>query len=139
MAQAMRVIVTGTRHPFQFWIMWAELEYVLANFGPFTLVHGDCPTGADHYASVWAKGRADEGVVEEKFEANWNGEGRAAGPFRNQRMVAAGADLVLAFPTVDSRGTRHTMRLAREAGIEVREHLVWATPTAPRVPRPSGL
>jgi hypothetical protein len=35
-------------------------------------------------------------------------------------MVAAGADVMLAFPTTGSRGTWSAVRLARAAGIEVR-------------------
>jgi hypothetical protein len=41
---------------------------------------------------------------------------------RNEKMIReAGADLVLAFPLFDSRGTWHTIELAEEAGITVKK------------------
>jgi hypothetical protein len=39
---------------------------------------------------------------------------------RNEAMVKAGADLVLAFLHGPSNGTRNTISLAAQAGIEVR-------------------
>lgn len=43
-----------------------------------------------------------------------------AGPRRNAYMVSLGADICLAFPLPGSRGTRNCMRLARQAGIDVK-------------------
>jgi hypothetical protein len=42
-----------------------------------------------------------------------------AGTDRNQKMLEAGADLVIAFP--DGRGTADMVRRAHRAGIPVRE------------------
>ena len=122
----MRVIVTGSRllesaHPVR-----AELYDLLNNLAPnetLTVVHGDCPTGADRHASNWVADQhydTDLGIViEERHPADWNMFGPAAGPRRNSEMVALGADLVLAFPVGASRGTRDTMTKARAAGILV--------------------
>ena len=55
--------------------------------------------------------------------ADWKQLGRSAGFRRNETMVAMGPDRVFAFvdkPLSESRGTAHTVRLAREAGIPVR-------------------
>jgi hypothetical protein len=118
----MRVIVTGSRkwpkpHKVQF-----ELGLLFCKSGPFTLVHGACSTGADAAAQQWFEiaGRT-LGCTVEQHHADWAGRGRAAGPERNARMIQAGADLVLAFPLPEGSGTQGTMRLAREAGIEVKE------------------
>jgi len=62
------------------------------------------------------------GLEVEVHHADWATDGRSAGPRRNARMVAMGADLCLAFPLIDSVGTRHTMHLASKAGIPVFNH-----------------
>jgi hypothetical protein len=83
-----------------------------------TIVHGGCPTGADRHAQLWALSL--RGLMsEEEHPADWIHEGKAAGPRRNQRMVDAGADICLAFPLGESRGTRDCMRRAEAAGIPV--------------------
>lgn len=119
----MRVIVTGSRaYPDPVRVAH-ELTQLYLQHGPYTLVHGACSTGADAAAHHWYEivGR-DLGVIEIKYLADWEQFGKRAGPIRNEKMVKeAGADLVLAFPYGTSRGTRHTMSLAEEAGIPVKE------------------
>lgn len=119
----MRIIVTGSRD-------WSEPDVVYeailnelpcmpwAVREPVTIVHGGCPTGADAAAAAWV--RSDDWADEEVFPALWNLEGKAAGPLRNQRMIKAGADLVLAFPLPGGRGTQDCMRRAEAAGIPVK-------------------
>lgn len=80
------------------------------------IVHG-AARGADRLANQWAFAR---GVPVNAFAANWESEGRAAGPIRNQRMLDLGKpDLVVAFP--GGRGTADMVSRARAAGVEVRE------------------
>lgn len=122
----MRVIVTGSRKWPTAKTVYDALSDALMEHGPFILMHGACSTGADFYASQWA--RAHPEVAEDRFPADWAGRGRAAGPERNMRMVATGADLVLAFPLPDGRGTQHCMSVAREAGIPVQ---VWGLSESP--------
>lgn len=119
----MRVLVTGSR-------AWPdplgvahELTTLYLQHGPFTLIHGACATGADAAAHHWHEtAGANLGCIEVRYPADWEQFGKRAGPIRNEQMVKeAGADLVLAFPLFDSRGTRHTIDLAREAGIPVQE------------------
>lgn len=88
---------------------------------------GDCRTGADRWVWNWARHREDQEwpVSHEVFVAHWSVLGRSAGPKRNAAMVAAGADLALAFyapPPALNRGTSGCVRLARAAGIPVREY-----------------
>jgi hypothetical protein len=82
-----------------------------------TIVHGDCPDGADAAADRWAVRREADGVHVERHPADWNRNGKAAGPLRNAEMVKLGADLCIGFHRGDSRGTAHTLALARSAGI----------------------
>ena len=111
----MRIIVTGGRS-------YADRERVFAVLDEYagedtlTIVHGGCPTGADHWANEWML-TMERGP--EVFPADWKKHGRGAGPIRNQRMVDAGADLCIVFP--GGQGTFDCVRRARKAGIEVRE------------------
>ena len=111
-----RVIVTGSR----VWVEKYRLEMVLngthlALNRAFILVHGGCPTGADRMADEW--GRAKKGVTVKVFEADWDTYHRGAGPKRNQQMVDAGADLLIAFLMEGSKGTADCLKRAELAGI----------------------
>jgi len=114
-----RILVTGSRNWTNAQAVWAALNEQLTERGPFTLVVGDCPTGADSIAWGWA---FSNGLTAEVHHADWDVHGRAAGPIRNRAMVESGADLCLAFPLGKSPGTRGCMRLAAAAGIPVKEH-----------------
>ncbi|WP_330253073.1 DUF2493 domain-containing protein [Nocardia sp. NBC_00565] len=128
MPDTFRVLVTGSRSFPSEDAVWERLAFVLAenlpDGGTLTVVHGDCPTGADHFAHTWcALPSGDEVIVEECHPADWAKHGKAAGPIRNAETVAAGADLVLAFPLPgdrnQSRGTWHCIDTARAAGLTV--------------------
>lgn len=83
---------------------------------PITLVHGDAP-GADRLAAAFWTHSVDGNV--ESFPADWKRHGKGAGPTRNQQMLDAGADLVIAFP--GGRGTADMVDRARKAGVIVLE------------------
>lgn len=78
------------------------------------IVHGDA-RGADTLAATIGTAW---GLRHEAHPANWAKHGKAAGPIRNQEMIDAGADIVLAFP--GGAGTADCVRRARAAGIPVR-------------------
>lgn len=114
----MRILITGSRaHPRPSLVRDALLE-ATAGMDPadVTIVSGNCPTGADNFAETIAR---QQGFNLELHPANWKELGRRAGPVRNQKMVDLGADLVLAFPTGDSHGTRHCISAALQAGLNV--------------------
>lgn len=120
----MRIIVTGSRDWPEPAVVYEAIMDELPRMPwavrePVTVVHGGCPTGADAAAAAWVRS-ADWGVDEEVFAADWAAHGRAAGPKRNQRMIDAGGDLVLAFPLPGGRGTQDCMRRAEAAGIPVK-------------------
>lgn len=117
----MRILVTGSRD----WQDRETIGHALLDVrdkprpgvaSRMVLVHGDCPTGADAIANEWAQ---RWGWDVEPHPADWETHGKAAGPRRNQQMVDLGADICLAFPLPDSRGTRHCMAAAGRAGIPV--------------------
>lgn len=79
------------------------------------LMHG-CASGADRLADDWARKR---GTPVYRFPADWAEHGKAAGPMRNQQMVDAKPDEVVAFP--GGAGTADMVRRAKAAGIRVTE------------------
>lgn len=101
--------------------VWVGLSMVAASIGQFTLVHGDCATGADLAAEMWyvhlAKGYLQVDRV--AYPARWRQFGKGAGPMRNQKMVDDGLQALLAFP--GGAGTADMVRRARYAHIPVLE------------------
>lgn len=101
-----RLLVTGSRD-------WSDEDLVrhqltrawLTVKGPFVVVHGACPTGADDIASDWVANMLEAEMGDVREEAHpaqshptqdfgpWPG----AGPRRNAHMVRLGADIALAF------------------------------------------
>lgn len=120
-----RVIVTGSRHLDDPTPVVQALRELANDHAELTVVHGDCPSGADRHAARWCRTEGSTHptcrVVEESHPANWQGHGKSAGPIRNRKMVALGADLMLAFPLDGGRGTQHCVRVAAAAGIPVVE------------------
>lgn len=86
--------------------------------GPHVLIHGG-GRGGDQIADQLARGWGWSVLV---YQADWDRQGRAAGPLRNGRMVATGgADRVVAMPDgrgLDS-GTGDLVRRAVKAGLPV--------------------
>ena len=117
----MRILVTGSRNWTDRWAMEGALGEVIGG-DPAVILHGDAD-GADALASYiiieWAKDCGIWGL--ERFPADWDKHGKAAGPIRNAQMLTEGKpDICLAFPLPGSKGTWDMIRKANEAGIEVR-------------------
>ncbi len=71
--------------------------------------------GVDDIALCWANRTR---IKSENFPADWNGQGKAAGPIRNQRMLDEGQpDIVFAFP--GGKGTTDMCLKASRAGVPV--------------------
>jgi hypothetical protein len=120
------ILVTGSRD-------WSDADtmrralYGASDTDPFfVLIHGDC-RGADRMAGEMAAGWGASVVP---MPAQWNRDSRQAGTERNRRMLRVLLELskcgydceVHAFPLPSSRGTRHMMRIARDAGFTVHDH-----------------
>ena len=114
---------------------WHDAVQTVSPEVHFTVVHGDCPQGADAIAKQWA---IDNHVFHHAVPADWSGPCTPscpptphrrrsrhgeycplAGHHRNQLMVDMGIDLVLAFHRNNSRGTADCIRRAKAAGIPV--------------------
>lgn len=121
----MRVLVTGSRDwPSQYLVVSVlnEIRTSTTPEEPLVIVHGACPTGADHFASAWVEAihHWDRNLTEEPHPADWGRYGNAAGPIRNSEMVALGADQCLAFIKNESRGATDCANKAEAAGIPTR-------------------
>lgn len=113
----LRVLVTGSRTWTDGALIEQALSMLLDDIGPFTLVHGACPRGADALADRWAR-RYPGRVRVERYPAAWWRYGRSAGPARNAVMVHTGHyALCVAFIRDHSRGATNCARLADEADI----------------------
>lgn len=125
-----RILVTGSRD-------WSDRDVVLfallreTPYGPATLVHGACPTGADAIADQL--GRV-AGYTVETHPADWEKYGNSAGQRRNTEMVNLGATVCVAFigrcssrkckitESHPSHGASRTAKLAEAAGIPTRRY-----------------
>jgi hypothetical protein len=115
----MRVLVCGGRD----YADRAKLDSVLSrmigcaghpDLTPDTIIVG-CAKGADTLAEQWAD-KAGHRV--ERYPADWEKHGKAAGLLRNQRMIEEGKpNLVIAFP--GGRGTADMIARAEKAGVAV--------------------
>lgn len=114
-----RVLITGSRMWTDRTVIRTALEKVWGWRPDTVLVTGACPRGADRLAEeCWTRW----GGAIERWPADWSRHGRAAGYRRNEDMVAAGADLCLAFIHNSSRGATHCAHAAQKAGIHTTIH-----------------
>jgi hypothetical protein len=120
----MRVLVTGSRTWEAADVIRTALDIIakeaFAIGDELIVVHGACPTGADAIADKWVRDSQHWLICAERHPANWRDDGHSAGFKRNERMVKAGADLVLAFIHHRSKGASHCANLAEREGITVR-------------------
>lgn len=93
---------------------------VLSEYEPTAIIEGGA-NGADQSAYRYWREKCDLDAVQWlRFRAEWEKDGKAAGPARNHRMLVEGKpDLVIAFP--GGRGTADMVSRARKAGVPVRE------------------
>lgn len=93
----------------------------LSNLQPSSIIHGGA-SGADSLAGSVA---AAMGLPVTVYSANWKEYGRAAGPLRNQAMIAAlhnaakGGWTVKVLAMPGGRGTADMVKRATEAKFEV--------------------
>ncbi len=114
-----RVLITGSRD----WEDWELINQDLTNLldvfdEALVVIHGGA-RGADTFAEETC---VRWGIKYERHVAKWNELGKRAGYVRNAEMVAAGANLCLAYIKNNSRGATMCAELAEKAGIYVVRH-----------------
>lgn len=115
-AVAERIAVVGSR---RFRHLPAVAAFVRRLPPGSTVVSGGAP-GVDATAEKTARAA---GLVVVSIPAQWALYGRAAGFLRNP-LIVDGCDRLVAFWDQESRGTKHTIDLARKAGKPV-EIVIW--------------
>ena len=118
------VVVCGGRHYTDRAFVYKTLNLLRAECRSLVIIEGGCKSGADAFAQAWAKSKRYtepiELITEEVTKEAWIMHGHAAGPMHNRRMLEEYyPDLVIAFE--GGRGTKSTIEIARELGIEVRQ------------------
>lgn len=107
------VVTTGGRH----YKNKEAVAKVLGAIKPTKIIVGDCPTGADYLVRAWNV------EIIEKFRADWDEYGLAAGPIRNGLMIDFAASIVdenvivISFP--GNNGTRDCTKKAEKKGLLV--------------------
>lgn len=113
-----RVIVAGGRDYENYERVKIVLDEYRKENDNIEIVCG-CAKGADSLGDRYAK---EHGIPIKYFPADWEKNGRAAGPIRNSEMLDyAGKDgCLIAFWDGKSRGTRDIVTKAEKKGIEVK-------------------
>lgn len=114
------VIVCGSRKLKD----WNEIEHALDSRLPDIVIHGDCE-GADRIAGKWCEDSVSSKAV--PMPAQWDRNGRGAGPLRNLEMAKVLNSLrtcgyeveVLAFPLGVSTRTRGMITFATHFAFHV--------------------
>jgi hypothetical protein len=110
----MRLLVCGGRDFDDKEFVFYTLDRVHAKRPVTCLIHG-AARGADTLAADWA---LDRGVLCNAYPADWERDGKRAGPIRNQKMLDVGKpEGVVAFS--GGRGTADMIRRAEAAGLPV--------------------
>lgn len=121
----LRILVTGSRRRRDRDTIRRALAETIAwwrgrgGTGPVTVIHGGAP-GADTEAHLAARAL---GLRVEVHPSKWHEHVTAAGPLRDQQMIATQPDICLAFPLggpAVSPGTHQCIQACREHGIPVR-------------------
>lgn len=109
-----KVLVFGGRDWNKRKVTYAALDQLDKQYS-FSVVIDGMARGADELAFDWALSR---GVKTERYKADWDKHGRAAGPIRNQQMLDVGEpDVAVVFP--GGRGTADMASRCEAAGIKV--------------------
>jgi hypothetical protein len=116
-----RLLVCGGRNFTNRRLLFTVLNNIsIDHFGAIEVVIEGEARGADTLAREWAE---ENGIQVEPYPADWNRYGRAAGPIRNQQMLAFGKPTyAVAFfdrPRNESKGTADMVRRLEMAGVEV--------------------
>jgi hypothetical protein len=114
-----RVIVAGSRqisiaHCMPYLDAWMKVN------GTPSMVISGCAAGPDSAGIAWA---AKHSLPLQRFPADWDRHGKAAGPLRNIQMATFAARApggrLIAFWDLVSRGTQHMILTADNHGLDV--------------------
>lgn len=111
-----RVAVIGSRAFRNREKVFSTLDEALAKFPYFSEIVSGGASGPDTFGEQWAK---SNGIKTTIHVPDWLNQGKAAGFIRNQ-LIVKGADIIFAFWDGKSKGTAHSINLAKELKIPVK-------------------
>lgn len=113
-----RVIIAGGRDFNDYALLKAKCDNILAEKATthHIIIVSGAARGADNLGEKYAQ---EHSYTIEKYPADWNTHGKAAGPIRNAQM-ANSADALIAFWDGKSHGTKSMINIARSKGLFVR-------------------
>ncbi len=112
----MRTIIAGSRECNDKRELLSALED--CGWTPTVVISG-AARGADRLGEVWA---AEFDIPCERFPADWDAHGKAAGYRRNVQM-ADNAEALIALWDGASKGTKHMIDIAKHKGLRVHVHV----------------
>ena len=113
-----RVVVAGCRDYVNYYEAKEFIESCIKQIKKehtLIFVSGGC-RGADALGERFAK---ENGYSIEKYPADWENLGKAAGPIRNRKMAEIG-DYIICFWDGKSRGTKSMIEFAKELNKPIR-------------------
>lgn len=113
-----RVIIAGSRSFKDYAVLQTACDNLLAKKKQthHIVVVSGTAKGADTLGEQYA---SERGYTVERFPADWQRYGKAAGPVRNRRM-ADNADALIAFWDGHSTGTKDMIMKAKKKGLATR-------------------
>ena len=89
---------------------------------PLTILSG-LAIGPDRWGKRWAETMEEYGVGLETYPPDYKTYGRKFAPLRRNEEMVRNADTLIAFYDGISGGTGHVIRVAREMGLKIYEHV----------------
>lgn len=108
-----KIIIAGSRNFNNYSLLQSSVDNILCNYieYDFEFVSGGA-RGADKLGERYAE---EAGYIPKIFEADWGEFGKSAGYFRNTTMGNY-ADMLIAFPLGESKGTWHMINYMKKLG-----------------------
>lgn len=113
----MRTIIAGSRNCTDKRELIAALT--CCDWTPTTVISG-AARGVDRLGEMWA---TEFNVPCERFPADWDAHGKAAGYKRNEQM-ADNAEALIALWDGTSKGTKHMIDIAKRKGLQIHVHMI---------------
>lgn len=118
-----KIVIAGSRSVPQIFLWYARIDKLLVNLSQYEkeIISGGA-RGADTVGEMYAKERGYKLTV---IKPEWDKYGKKAGFIRNKQMIdyacTEGAlPLLIAIWDGKSKGTQHTINLAKQANIDYR-------------------
>jgi hypothetical protein len=111
-----KLIIAGSRSFDDYDRLCVACNHLTQNFKVPVVVISGCARGADRLGERWADSRR---LHVERFPADWDRHGKAAGYRRNEAMARAATHCIV-FWDGQSPGAKHMIDLARQYRLQLR-------------------